>query len=143
MAGKILIIQVALLLIIFLLSDLPKLLTKPYLIGILILGAFIGLWGLFSFHLKSFSIFPTPTENNKLTTRGIYKFIRHPMYTGLLIIGFSLMISSLSTLTIIIYIFLIAILDLKASLEERMLIRIHKDYKDYIKNTRRFIPYLY
>lgn len=143
MAKKILFVQLTLLLVNFILSDLQKLLKNPYLVGLLILGAVVGLWGLLSFNLRSFSIFPQPKENNKLTTRGIYKYIRHPMYSGLLIIGLSLLLSSITSLSVIIYIFLIAVLDLKATLEERMLTRIHKEYNEYIKNTYRFVPYLY
>ncbi len=136
-------IQIGLLLILFLLADIEFLLNKPVLIIVLIIGAFIGLSGFFNFDKRSFSIFPQPTENNKLTTKGIYKYIRHPMYTGLMIVSFALMLSQFSTLSIIVYIFLLIILDIKAAVEEKLLTKKHKEYKDYKKNSKMFIPCLY
>ena len=45
---------------------------------------------------RNLSPFPRPTNNSKLVTTGIYRFIRHPMYYSLIFISFGVFITKLS-----------------------------------------------
>ncbi len=49
--------------------------------GLLVLGTVLMVWALVLLRLRSFR----PTENDTLVARGVYKHIRHPIYSGLLL----------------------------------------------------------
>lgn len=66
---------------------------------LLVAGVVIGLLGIAGLH-RSLSIFPTPNKKTVLITSGIYNYIRHPMYTGLILIGLSFTICQPSGLGI-------------------------------------------
>ena len=104
-------------------------------------GAIIGLLGVVGLR-HSLSIFPTPTKKAELVSSGIYKFVRHPMYTGLILIALSFIICRLSLLGVALFIGLISILIIKSSYEERMLARRFTEYNTYRNATGRFFPKL-
>ena len=76
-----------------------------------------------------------------LVQTGIYRFIRHPIYTGdiLLILGLELALNSWLVLGVI---FLIAFVVRQTLAEEQILTRAFPDYAAYRKQTKMFIPYL-
>lgn len=80
-------------------------------------------------------------SGQSLVQTGIYRFIRHPIYTGdiLLILGLELALNSWLVLGVI---FLIAFVVRQTLAEEKILARAFPDYAAYIKQTKMFIPYL-
>lgn len=80
-------------------------------------------------------------SNQKLVDKGIYRYIRHPIYTGdiLLLIGLELALNSWLVLGIIV---LIPYIIWQAKAEESILINAFPDYNAYQKNTKMFIPFL-
>lgn len=83
--------------------------------------------------------------NHKLITNGIYRFIRHPMYLGFLIIffGYSLALGSIFMTTLISFTFLL-IFKGRIELEERILISEFGDeYMKYMERTKKLLPFLY
>jgi protein-S-isoprenylcysteine O-methyltransferase Ste14 len=87
--------------------------------------------------------FPRPRDDARLEMGGIYAYLRHPIYAGLIIaaVGWSLLWSSHAGLwhSIALAIFF----DLKADREERWLRERFSDYGAYSKRVRRFIPGIY
>jgi len=84
-------------------------------------------------------------QNHMLMTKGIYKYIRHPIYLGMLLIffgyalSFKAMIIPFSFLIIFFLIF-----NNRMNLEEQLLTEeFGKEYELYMKKTKRFIPYIY
>lgn len=69
---------------------------------------------------------PIPKKNAPLIKVGIYKYISHPMYLGVMLIALSIILNNLNFVTIIVFIFLYIVLRLKANLEEQLLKTIHK-----------------
>jgi protein-S-isoprenylcysteine O-methyltransferase Ste14 len=104
---------------------------------LLVGGAIIGLFGVVGLR-HSLSIFPTPTKKAELVSSGIYKFVRHPMYTGLILIALSFTICRLSLLGIVLFIGLISILIIKSSYEENLLLKRFSGYETYRQKTGRF-----
>ena len=88
----------------------------------------------------NFSIFPKPCVGAALITRGIYSQIRHPMYTSLMMLGLACLASRPEWPTFLLLIGLIAVLVMKALLEESWLCRCMPGYEDYMKQTKRFLP---
>lgn len=82
-------------------------------------------------------------ENQKIVKTGIYKYIRHPAYTGnvLQIIGFPLILNSYYSL----FLSLITILNFlwRIKVEEEFLIDKLPEYKKYMEETKKLIPILW
>ena len=83
-------------------------------------------------------------ENQRLLTDGVYSHIRHPLYLGEITrnLGFALLFSSLYGLAVMIIASLFLIMRLHV--EEKMLkAEFGKEYEEYIKKTKKLIPYIY
>lgn len=85
---------------------------------------------------------PVPTEAGALVTGGLYRFVRHPIYTGVLLIVAGLIIRSGSLLTLIVGLVTIWFFNVKAQWEEAQLSERYPDYQTYAAVTPRFIPRL-
>jgi protein-S-isoprenylcysteine O-methyltransferase Ste14 len=101
--------------------------------------AFLGLRDLD----QSFSPLPMPTDDAALIEHGVYRRLRHPIYTGVMLgaLGWGLLTASL--LACMLAIVLMALLDLKARREESWLRDRYPGYGAYAARTRRFLPGLY
>ncbi|WP_291103083.1 MULTISPECIES: methyltransferase family protein [unclassified Flavobacterium] len=89
---------------------------------------------------KNLSPFPTPKEKATLLQTGLYKYIRHPIYTGIMILflGYSLYQNSLYKLGI--SLFLVVLFHFKSNYEEHQLALKFPDYKLYKIKTGKFLP---
>ena len=105
-------------------------------------GLCTGLWAVMSNRPGNFNIRPTPKAGGQLVQHGPYRWIRHPMYTALLLLaaGCALAVSTLSAWALVLA--LAAVLTVKAMLEEAWMAREHPDYASYRARTRRFLPWL-
>lgn len=76
-----------------------------------------------------------------VVTKGIYRYVRHPIYTGdlLLLIGLELALNSWLVLAISIPLVIIL---RQASAEETILSKAFPDYPAYCKQTKKFIPFV-
>ena len=83
-------------------------------------------------------------NTSHLITTGTYKFIRHPMYLSLLFLGFGIMLKHPTLVTwILAFINMIAVY-ITAKIEEKeMILKFGKEYRDYMRNTKMFIPYIF
>lgn len=82
--------------------------------------------------------------NHELVTQGIYRFIRHPIYIGLLFgyVGAELVIHSY--IAIIFFIAGGCLAYLQAKREEKLLSNYFGEkYKKYMKHSKMFIPYFF
>lgn len=79
-----------------------------------------------------------------LATSGVYRYIRHPQYTGLILLSLS-MILNWATLPLLIMfpIMLFMYLHLAKREEQDMLREFGEEYESYMKRTKRFIPFIY
>ncbi len=80
-------------------------------------------------------------QSQTVVARGVYSVIRHPIYTGdlLLLLGLELALNSWLVLGVFI---LAPVVMLKAIKEEQMLSRELNGYDDYRARTKRFIPFV-
>lgn len=78
-----------------------------------------------------------------LVTTGLYRFMRHPQYTGLLLFTLGWILHWPSLITLLLWPFLVAAYVWLARLEEREAQAEFGDaYAEYAARTKRFIPYL-
>jgi len=85
---------------------------------------------------SNISPFPRPIVNGKLTTSGIYNFIRHPMYYSLILISFGFFITKLSFYHLCLTISLALIIKFKIILEEKYLNKKFKNYFIYADKVK-------
>jgi protein-S-isoprenylcysteine O-methyltransferase Ste14 len=83
---------------------------------------------------------PLPNSHAQLRTGGLYRFVRHPIYSGLILTMASLTVSSGSALRLLILGVLVLLLTLKARWEETRLSQRFEGYADYAARTPRFVP---
>lgn len=88
------------------------------------------------------NVVPTPNQNADLITSGLYKRIRHPIYTGVLLVAFGITIWHGHVITMVATIFLVGLLTYKSLYEEEMLMEQYPDYGQYRRRTGRFFPKL-
>jgi protein-S-isoprenylcysteine O-methyltransferase Ste14 len=87
--------------------------------------------------------FPSPSARGQLVDRGLYRVVRHPIYSGAILFftGISLDASPLALAGTAI---LAAAWGLKAQVEERFLAEHYPDYGEYCRRTRyRLAPFVY
>ncbi|WP_162430884.1 methyltransferase family protein [Christiangramia aestuarii] len=89
---------------------------------------------------KNLSPFPTPRAGSKLVKTGLYKYIRHPIYTGILIGLGSFSIYTNSGFRVMICLGLYVLFSVKTAYEEKLLLQKFSDYREYQKRTGRFFP---
>lgn len=113
-------------------------------IVLLALGVFLRFWGIL--HLKSqFTRYVTVREGDEIVSTGPYRKLRHPLYTGLLLItlGMALFFSSLIAAAIGGSVMVWALLQ-RINYEERLLVeKFGPDYQQWMKTRARLIPFIY
>lgn len=89
---------------------------------------------------SSLTASPIPLENAALVTTGLYGVVRHPIYSGLLLLGLALLLVGASIWHALVWLALVVLLSVKARWEERMLLAAHPGYAAYAARVGRFIP---
>ena len=79
-----------------------------------------------------------------LVTTGVYRYIRHPQYTGLLLLSLSMILNWATIPLLVLYPVIVFMYVRLAKREEQdMLKEFGHEYKIYMNRTKRFIPYIY
>jgi protein-S-isoprenylcysteine O-methyltransferase Ste14 len=103
----------------------------------------LGGWALSANRPGNFNIRPVPREGGHLVQCGPYRWIRHPMYSALLLAGVAAARLSDGGAAWLMLAALAVVLRLKAGVEERAMAARYPAYADYRRRTRRFVPGLY
>ena len=105
----------------------------------MIIGGFTIIISLFQLR-NQLSPFPSPRQRHQLIQSGLFKYVRHPIYSGILffVVGFAAFQESVFKL--IISLLLGVLFYLKSNYEEKLLTKIYKEYKDYKRRTGKFLP---
>jgi protein-S-isoprenylcysteine O-methyltransferase Ste14 len=81
---------------------------------------------------------------HKLIRYGIYKHVRHPGYLGEILAYFLFPLFFHSLYGFLITILVIPVILYRIRIEEHMLIEKYgEEYRDYVQNSKKFIPYVY
>ncbi|MEY2890491.1 MAG: hypothetical protein RJA98_399 [Pseudomonadota bacterium] len=106
----------------------------------LLAGAAVGLAAVAANRPGNFNIHPAPRAGGALVTAGIYRFIRHPMYSSVMLCALAAAWAAGSSAGGLLVLALGAVLWRKAQLEEAWMQHAHSDYAAYAARTRRFVP---
>ena len=105
----------------------------------------LAAWALSANRPGNFNIRPTPKAGARLVRSGPYRWLRHPMYSSLLLAGMAALLGADLAMRPGLgaaWLALLAVLWAKSGLEERWLAALHADYAAYRRQTRRFLPWL-
>lgn len=89
---------------------------------------------------RGLTALPLPNEHAQLRTGGLYRWVRHPVYTGVLLAAGGKTATSGSRWTLAAFAALVLLLTGKARFEERHLIARFPGYSAYADRTPRFFP---
>ena len=134
------VIQFSCIIYLILNTQLENLATLEYLLlGIAVL---IGLMAIINIKPRNLNIVPTLKDQHQLVINGIYRYIRHPMYTSVLLSCIAFTLSNAHYLAQGVMLVLVINLILKSNLEEKLLIQRFDTYQNYRNKTGCFVPFL-
>ena len=90
---------------------------------------------------KNLSPFPSPVSSGTLVKSGIFKKIRHPIYSGLIIFFSSYAIYEESGTKLLVSFVLVILFYFKSVYEEKLLIEKFPAYCTYKRTSYRFFPF--
>ncbi len=109
----------------------------------ILLSVVLVLWAIVAMQKSKLRILPEPSAGATLITNGPYHFIRHPMYTSILLGTTGLLINHFNWMRLGFFIALAAVLIIKLTWEEKMLLQKFGPYKNYMANTSRLFPFIF
>jgi protein-S-isoprenylcysteine O-methyltransferase Ste14 len=86
---------------------------------------------------------PHPKENATLVETGPYRFVRHPIYSGGILLSFGWAFFTQGWFTFVYSVLLLVLFDIKSRREEKCLTDAFPSYPDYQRRVRKFIPFIY
>lgn len=110
-------------------------------IGLTTLGLIVAVLALLQLN-RFLSPFPTPKEGSSLIQHGVFRWVRHPIYTGLLLMGIGWGVHTESFSRLGITLVLAVLFYFKSSYEEKRLQATFPDYGTYKQKAGRFFPKL-
>jgi len=83
-------------------------------------------------------------RTSQLVTTGIYKYIRHPLYSSLLLLTWGICLKDVTPLSFILALLSSAFLYLTAVLDEKeCVVFFGEKYKEYMNRTKMFVPFIF
>jgi len=122
---------------------LPQAAGRLQWLAISALGLIVGLYTLAHNKLGNFGIYPEPIPDACLITTGPYRWIRHPMYTSLLLFMLGIALYRHAWPNYLALGLLMVAVYGKMHREEAHLHLRFEDYSEYVKRTRRLVPGIY
>ena len=134
-------IQFLCLIVIFLSG--PLMARQPVLLVLETLGLILGVWAILVMRIGHFNIAPDLLRGSTLVTSGPYRFIRHPMYSSLLLVSLAVVLDAFTVPRGIVWLILLVNMLLKLRYEENMLRGQLEGYDAYRQQSKRLIPFLF
>ena len=108
-----------------------------------VLGLFGAIWA--RFHLgRNWSGYATYKEDQTLVTTGPYKYVRHPIYTSMILMFIGTILYYGSLFVSIFFIILAITFILRTREEEEIMLKLFGEkYAEYMKRTKRLLPLIY
>jgi protein-S-isoprenylcysteine O-methyltransferase Ste14 len=125
--------------IIFLVVSGPVDVRIPWLF-LLMTSILLGIWSVMTMRIRRLKIFPEPATDAQLVTTGPYRYIRHPMYTAVLLFSLALLVNHFTWTRLAVWLVLLTDLLVKLSYEEKLMAERFKEYSSYREKTWGLIP---
>jgi protein-S-isoprenylcysteine O-methyltransferase Ste14 len=86
---------------------------------------------------------PKPKDDAQLVTNGIFAWMRHPIYTALMLLTFGSSLERGHLIALILSACLMVLLEFKSRREESWLLEQFPDYAVYRSRVKKFLPGIY
>ncbi|QCU90520.1 methyltransferase family protein [Thiomicrorhabdus sediminis] len=129
-------------LIALLLLALPLSFAWPVL-AIQAVALLLALSAFWAMSLHNFNIIPDPKKGALLVKHGPYRWIRHPMYSSIIIFFLPLVMLDFTGINLILFANLMIVLLIKLHYEEWLLEQVFNNYPDYQLQTKKLFPWIY
>lgn len=118
--------------------------TLAIVVGLLLggIGGLFILSGLFSLG-SNLTAVPRPKEDAFMVVHGAYRFVRHPIYSGIILGALGLGFLRGGWLGLLYAFTLFIFFDIKSRREEAWLREKYADYADYQQRVPKLVPFVY
>lgn len=116
--------------------------TSPVVIVLQGAAVVLMLWARITFGARSFHAVADTTEG-ELVTHGPYRYIRHPIYTSIVLFTFASAGAHLSLRSVAFALVALAGAVARMITEERFLRARYPEYAQYAARVRRMVPYVF
>lgn len=107
-----------------------------------VFGVAFAIWARFSLG-RNWSSRPAIKENHELVTTGPYAYVRHPIYTGLILSAFGVLLAGI-IFGIVIFIIACIVFSFRIKKEEHIMLQLFpNEYPEYKKNTWTLVPFIW
>ncbi len=113
--------------------------AKTFSTVLTVVGAGLVVWAVLVFG-RGVTPSPMPSKKATLQTRGPYRWIRHPMYTGVILWMAGLALARRNWLAVVLWLVLIGFFLAKIAWEERRLVETYPGYESYKDSVPALIP---
>ena len=110
---------------------------------ILLIAVFIGFWAIYVFRNTKINVFPYLRNGSSIIRKGPYKYVRHPMYTSVILFALSYLIDNPGWIYGIYFTGIFLVLIFKINFEEKQLAAHFENYETEFFKTYRIIPCIY
>jgi protein-S-isoprenylcysteine O-methyltransferase Ste14 len=121
----------------------PLVARQPVLLLVEVLGGLLGVWAIAVMRPGRFNVVPDVKPDGRLVQRGPYAYIRHPMYSAVILVATALVLDHVTWLRLAILALLVGDLVVKMRYEEGLLRARFPEYEAYSRRTRRLVPFVY
>ena len=111
------------------------------LVGVQVVAAALMLWARLTFGWRSFHGAADATAGG-LVTGGPYRFIRHPIYTAILLFLWAGIASRGTVADVLLGIVATAAVAVRIGAEEQLVVETYPEYAEYMRRTKRVIPFV-
>lgn len=115
--------------------------SAPVLIAGQVMAGLLMVWARVTFGLRSLHAAATPTAGGLITT-GPYRFLRHPIYSAILLFLWAGVASHVSLLNMVLGVLASGAIAVRIGTEERLVVERYPEYAAYAARTRRVIPFV-
>jgi protein-S-isoprenylcysteine O-methyltransferase Ste14 len=103
----------------------------------------VGIWAILIMRTSKFNVSPEVHRDAHLVEKGVYAYVRHPMYTAVLVFSLALLINAFSWVRLGMLVILGTVLVIKLRYEEQMLQDEFPEYRNYMQRTWRLLPWIF
>lgn len=118
-------------------------LHHPWFLAISVLGLVVGLATFYYNRIGNFKIYPEPKQGTRLITNGPYSLVRHPMYSSLLLLLCGVSLYQNYAVNYVGFALVAGAVYGKGKIEEQLLVDKYPEYREYMKCTWRFVPWVF
>ena len=117
---------------------------QPWILQVLVVAGFaIIVSSLFMLRPRNLNVAPEVRSGGELITNGPYRFVRHPVYSGGVLVCLTWVIGDFTWLRLGALAILLVDLAIKIPYEEKFLLEAFSDYDQYRQRTKKLVPFLF